>query len=65
MSIKEMETAWAQAMLARHFKGPVLEVIEALLNGAKVWEIPQSRFQGDRKGRKWEVSEDEMRFQRE
>ena len=36
-----------------------LEVIEAILNGGKIWEIPQTRYEGARKPRRWEVSERE------
>lgn len=37
---------------------PAKPVVEALFNGGKVWEIPQSRYEGDRRGRKWEVTEE-------
>ncbi len=36
---------------------PAKPVVEALFNGGKVWEIPQSMYEGARKPRKWEVTE--------
>jgi hypothetical protein len=36
---------------------PAKPVVEALFNGGKVWEIPQSMYAGARKPRRWEVSE--------
>jgi hypothetical protein len=34
-----------------------LDIIKAVVSGGKLWEIPQSMYEGASKPRRWEVTE--------